>query len=72
MNSWLKVLSKRLNIVYFSEITVMTLTFRDRTAGVTYCADGFFYADFLRVIALNVVWDHFLGAKLHCHPTHTP
>ena len=28
-----------LNVVYLSEITVTTFTFRDRTADVTYCAD---------------------------------
>ena len=51
--------------------------FRDRTADVTYCADvtlflharsgglsltaEFFCADLLRFIALNAIWDHFLG-----------
>ena len=40
MNYWLKVLPKRFkNVVYLSEIMVRTLTFRDRTADVTYCAD---------------------------------
>ena len=38
MNSRLKVLPKRFNVVYLSQITVTTLTFRDRTDDVTYCA----------------------------------
>ena len=37
INFGLKVLSKGLNVAYLSEIT--TLTFRDGTADVTYCAD---------------------------------
>ena len=70
-------------MVCLSEITVRTLTFRGRTADVTYCADvtlflhatsgrlhtmptaAFFWTDFSRVIALNVIWAHFLGTK-HC------
>ena len=56
---------KILNVVYLSEITMKTLTFRDRTADVTYCADVtlflsgrlsltvvFFCADFLCVLLL--------------------
>ena len=39
MNSWLKVCPKGLNVVYLCEITATTLTFRDRTADITYCAD---------------------------------
>ena len=39
MNSWIKVLPKSFNVVYLSEITATTLTSRDRTADVTYCAD---------------------------------
>ena len=39
MNSLLKVWPKGLNVVYLSEIMVTTLTFQDRTADVTYCAD---------------------------------
>ena len=50
--------------------------FRDRTADITYSADvtlflhdchwlrHFFYADFLRFIALNAIWARVLGAKL--------
>ena len=30
---------KGFNVVYLSEITTTTLTFRDRNADVTYCAD---------------------------------
>ena len=87
MNSRLKVLPKRFQ--YLSEITAKTLTFRDRTAGVTYCADValflhatsvglsltavfFFSADFLRFVALNAIWAHFLGAKLRVHPILCP
>ena len=67
----------RLNVVYLSEITAKTLTFCDRTDDVTYCADvtlflqatsgglsltaTFFGTDFLRFIALNAIWAHFLG-----------
>ena len=39
MNSWLKLLVKGLYVVYLSDITTTTLTFRDRTADITYCAD---------------------------------
>ena len=54
------------------------LTFRDGTADVTYFADvtlflhtasgglslaDFLLADFLRFIALNANWSHFLGTK---------
>ena len=72
---------KGLNVVYLSEITAMTLTFRNHTADITYCADatlflhmasgglsltaGFFLRHF---IALNVIWSRFLGAKLCFQP----
>ena len=75
MNSRRKILPKTL----LAEITATTLTFRDRTADVTYCADitlfctryqvgchwlrHFFCANFLRVIALNAILAHFLGAR---------
>ena len=65
--------------MFLSEIMAKTLTFRDRTADVTYCANVtsgglsvtaafLFSADFLRFIALNAIWAHFLGAKLRFHP----
>ena len=63
------------NVVYLSEITTRTLTFRDRTADVTYCADvtlllhatsgglsltaAFFWTNFSRFIALNAIWAQF-------------
>ena len=75
---------KSLNEVYVSENTATTLTFRDRTANVTYCTNVtifmhassgglwltgiFFCADFLRFIALNTIWANFRGGKLHFHP----
>ena len=75
---------KGLNLVYVFEITATTLAFRDRTVDVTYCADvsfflhatsdglslsaAFYCADFLRFIALNAIWAHFLGTKLCFHP----
>ena len=62
----------------------MTLTFRDGTADVSYCADAtlflhatsgglsltaaFFLCRFLHFIALKAIWAHFLGAKLCFHP----
>ena len=80
--------AKKLAQIYLSEITATTLTFHDRTADVTYCADvtlflhvtsgglsltaAFFCGDFLRFIALNAIWAHFLGAKLRFHPTFYP
>ena len=84
MNSRLKVLFKGLNVVYLSEITATTLTFRDRTADVTYCVDvmlfvhatsgglslaaAFVCAHFLRCIASNAIWANVLGAKLCLRP----
>ena len=72
------------NIVYLSEITARTLTFRDGTADITYCADvtlflhatsggipltaTFFWTDFSRSIALNAIWAHSLGTKLCFYP----
>ena len=66
-------------MVYLSEITARTLTFRGRTADVTYCADvtlllhttsgrqtqtaAFFWTDYSRFMALNAIWAHFLGTK---------
>ena len=60
------------------------LTFRDGTAYVTYCIDQtlfctgrqadydwlwhFLCVDFLRFIALNAIWPHFLGIKLCFYP----
>ena len=43
MNSGLKVLPKGLRCSSLSKITARMLTFRDRTADVTYCADVFFF-----------------------------
>ena len=80
-----KSCQKGLNIVkpYWFEIMVTTLTFRDRTADVTYCADvtlflhvrrnvtdcGIFSAPISCVfIALNAIWSHFRGAKLRFYP----
>ena len=70
------LVQKVLNVVYLSEVTARTSTFRDRTADVSYCADltlfvhtssvglsqtaAFFWTDFSRVIALNGIWAHFL------------
>ena len=75
---------KSLNVVYMSEITTTTLTFRNRTADITYCAEVMLFLhtmsgwlsltrhfvcnDFLRYIALNAIWTHSLGAKLHFYP----
>ena len=80
-----KFCPKGLNVVYLSEITATTLTFQDRNADVTYCADVTFFlramsgglsltvAFFLRrFIALNAIWAHFLGAELYFHPYYTP
>ena len=81
INSRLNGLPYGFNVVYLSEITATTLTFRDRTSDVTYYADRdvtlflhtksggryFFCANFLRFIALNAIWANFLGAKLRYH-----
>ena len=70
-------------VVYLSEITVTTLTFRDRTADVTYCADvtlflhatssgchrfRHFYAPISCVVLLYMLFGLILGGKLHFHP----
>ena len=39
MNSGLKVMPKGLSSSILSKITARMLTFRDRTADITYCAD---------------------------------
>ena len=39
MNARLNVLPYGFNVVYLSEITAKTLTFRDRASDVTYCTD---------------------------------
>ena len=39
MISWLKVLPKRFNVVYLSEIMAVTLLFCNRTVDVIYWAD---------------------------------
>ena len=71
LNSRLKSCPKGLNVAYLSEITARMLTFRDRIADITYCADitlllyatsdglsltaAFFCADFLHFSALNAI-----------------
>ena len=85
MNSGFKVLPKGLRCSILSKITARMLTFRDRTTDVTYCADvtlflhatsgglsqtaAFYLANFLRFIALNAIWPHFLCTKLCFYPT---
>ena len=65
-----------------------TLTFRDRTANVTHCAEvtlflhatsgglsltaAFFCADSLHLIALNVIWPHFSRYKTAFSPNTIP
>ena len=83
----MKSCPKALKVVLLSEVTATTLTFRDPTADITYCADVtlflhvsrtvtdcgiFFYTDFSLFIALNAIWTHFLGAKLRFSPNIIP
>ena len=76
--------SGKVNVVYLSEIMAMTLTFHDRTADITYCADatlflhatsgglsltaGFFLQRFFAFYCFKCYLAHFLGAKLRFHP----
>ena len=60
MNSGLKVLQTGLRCSILSKITARMLTFGDRTADVTYCAD---VTLFLHTIN-NIISHQFIGTKL--------
>ena len=84
IHSGLKVLPKGLRCSILPKIKAKMLTIRDGTAYVTYCIDQtlfctgrqadyhwlwhFLCVDFLRFIALNAIWPHFLGIKLRFYP----